>query len=163
MGVDISQDVKSNLEFAQPHAEGQYLLVDSSVLPGAFVKVVRAKQLLAQGKAKSLTEATKAVGISRSAFYKYKDCVFTYQNTSARQISTISAELVDQPGVLSEVLAVLFKSGANILTVNSNIPVDSVAAVSIAMRTEGLRVDISSVAAELRKLDGVVSLRILSN
>ena len=141
----------------------QYLLVDSSVLPGAFSKVVRAKQLLAQGRAKSLTEATKAVGLSRSAFYKYKDCVFTYQNTSARQISTISAELVDEPGVLSEVLAVLFKNGANILTVNSNIPVDSVAAVSIAMRTESLRVDARTLADELRKLDGVVNLRILSN
>ena len=143
--------------------EGQYLLVDSRVLPGAFSKVVRAKQLLAQGKAKSLTEATKAVGLSRSAFYKYKDCVFTYQNTSARQISTLTAELVDEPGVLSEVLAVLFKSGANILTVNSNIPVDSVAAVSIAMRTEGLKVDVQTMSDELLKLDGVVSLRILSN
>jgi len=148
---------------SEPSGDGQYLLVDSRVLPGAFSKVVRAKQLLAQGKAKSLTEATKAVGLSRSAFYKYKDCVFTYQNTSARQISTLSAELVDEPGVLSEVLAILFKCGANILTVNQNIPVDSVAPVSISMRTEALRVDAQSLAGELRKLDGVVNLRILSN
>ena len=159
-GVDTSQDAKP---MSEPSGDGQYLLVDSRVLPGAFSKVVRAKQLLAQGKAKSLTEATKAVGLSRSAFYKYKDCVFTYQNTSARQISTLSAELVDEPGVLSEVLAILFKCGANILTVNQNIPVDSVAPVSISMRTEALRVDAQSLAGELRKLDGVVNLRILSN
>ena len=157
------QDSKPQADIPEPCKDRQYLLVDSSVLPGAFSKVVRAKQLLAQGKVKSLTEATKAVGLSRSAFYKYKDCVFTYQNTSARQISTLSAELVDEPGVLSEVLAVLFKSGANILTVNSNIPVDSVAAVSIAMRTEALRMDVQSMAENLLKLDGVVSLRILSN
>ena len=157
------QSTKLNPKLTEPHTEGRYLLVDSSVLPGAFVKVVRAKQLLAQGKAKSLTEATKAVGLSRSAFYKYKDCVFTYQNTSARQISTLSAELVDQPGALSEVLAVLFKYGANILTINQNIPVDNVAPISISMRTEGLRADIQTVAAELRKLDCVVNLRILSN
>ncbi|MCL2856884.1 MAG: ACT domain-containing protein [Oscillospiraceae bacterium] len=157
------QDDKPRADIPLPSGEGQYLLVDSRVLPGAFSKVVRAKQLLAQGKAKSLTEATKAAGLSRSAFYKYKDCVFTYQNTSTRQIATLSAELVDEPGVLSEVLSVLFKSGANILTVNQNIPVDSVAPVSISMRTEGLRVDVQSMAGELRKLDGVVSLRILSN
>ena len=141
----------------------QYLLVDSKVLPEAFTKVVRAKQLLAQGKAKSLSEATKSVGLSRSAFYKYKDSVFTYQNTNARQMATLSAELVDQPGTLSEVLAVLFRSGANILTVNQNIPVDSVAPVSISMRTEGLTLGVEAMAAQLRELDGVVSLRILSN
>ena len=157
------QENKPCTDFPEPHGDGQYLLVDSRVLPGAFNKVVRAKQLLAQGKVKSLTEATKAVGLSRSAFYKYKDCVFTYQNTSARQISTLTAELVDEPGVLSEVLALLFKSGANILTVNQNIPVDSVAPVSISMRTEALRMDSQSLATELRKLDGVVSLRLLSN
>ena len=157
------QDDKLYADIPEPCGNGQYLLVDSRVLPGAFSKVVRVKQLLAQGKVKSLTEATKAVGLSRSAFYKYKDSVFTYQNTSARQIATLSAELVDEPGVLSEVLAVLFRSGANILTVNQNIPVDSVAPVSISMRTEALRVDIHTLADKLRKLDGVVSLRILSN
>ena len=143
--------------------DAQYLLVDSGVLPETFLKVVRAKQLLAQGKAKSLSEATKAVKLSRSAFYKYKDCVFTYQNTSARQIATLSAELVDEPGVLSELLAALFKNGANILTINQNIPVDSVAPVSISMRTEALKVNADVLATELRRLEGVVNLRILSN
>ena len=148
---------------AEDRGGSRYLLVDSKVLPEAFSKVVRAKQLLAQGKAKSLSEATKAVGLSRSAFYKYKDCVFTYQNTSANQIATLSADLVDEPGVLSELLATLFKSGANILTINQNIPVDSVAPVSISMRTEALQISVEDLAGNLQKLDGVVSLRILSN
>ena len=150
-------------EVPEGRGGSQYLLVDSKVLPEAFTKVVRAKQLLAQGKAKSLSEATKAVSLSRSAFYKYKDCVFTYQNTSARQIATLSAELVDEPGVLSEMLATLFKSGANILTINQNIPVDRVAPVSISMRTDALLVSAEALADDLRKLEGVVSLRILSN
>ncbi|HHY53153.1 MAG TPA: ACT domain-containing protein [Clostridiales bacterium] len=141
----------------------RYLLVDSKVLPEVFLKVVQAKQLLAQGKAKSLSEATKAVGISRSAFYKYKDNVFTYQNTSARQMATLTAELADQPGMLSELLAVLSKCGANILTINQNIPVDSVAPISISMRTDALTVDIETLAQKLQALDGVVNLRILSN
>jgi len=142
---------------------GRYLLVDSKVLPEVFLKVVQAKQLLAQGKAKSLSEATKAVGISRSAFYKYKDNVFTYQNTSARQMATLTAELADQPGMLSELLAILSKCGANILTINQNIPVDSVAPISISMRTDALTVDIETLAQKLQALDGVVNLRILSN
>ena len=142
---------------------GQYLLVDSKVLPDAFLKVVRAKQLLAQGRVKSLSEATKAVGLSRSAFYKYKDSVFTYQNTNARQIATLIAELVDEPGVLSELLAVLSQSGANILTINQNIPVDSVAPISISMRTDALTTDTGTLTRRLRELNGVVHIRILSN
>ena len=150
-------------DFANMPIDAQYLLVDAKVLPEAFMKVVRAKQLLAQGKVKSLSEATKAVKLSRSAFYKYKDSVFTYQNTSAKQIATLSAELVDQPGVLSEMLAVLSKNGANILTINQNIPVDSVAPVSISMRIEALRISTEALTETLRKLDGVVSLRMLTN
>ena len=154
-----------HLHFDMPNTNGdaRYLLVDSRVLPESFLKVVQAKQLLARGKAKNLSDAARAVGLSRSAFYKYKDCVFTYQNTSAQQIATLSAELVDEPGVLSELLSALFKSGANILTINQNIPVDSVAPVSVSMRTDSLRVSTNDLAEKLRGLEGVVSLRILSN
>lgn len=140
-----------------------YLLVDSRVLPEAFLKVVRAKQLLAQGKAKNLSEATKAVELSRSAFYKYKDSVFTYHNTNTRQIATLIAELVDEPGVLSELLAALSQRGANILTINQNIPVDSVAPISISMRTEALTVSVGQLTELLGELPGVVNIRILSN
>lgn len=66
----------------------QYLLVDRKVLPDAFTKVVLAKQLLAQGKARNLSEATRLADISRSAFYKYKDCVFAYQNQNTHQIDS---------------------------------------------------------------------------
>ena len=155
--------IENQQDLADTALDAQYLLVDAKVLPEAFLKVVRAKQLLAQGKVKSLSEATKAVKLSRSAFYKYKDCVFTYQNTNAKQIATLSAELVDEPGVLSNLLSVLSKNGANILTINQNIPVDSVAPVSISMRIEALRVSTETLAEDLRRLDGVVNLRILSN
>jgi len=161
--VDTLSVAKPDHIFPEIRGDAQYFLVDSKVLPEAFLKVVRAKQLLAQGKVKSLSDATKAVRLSRSAFYKYKDSVFTYQNTSARQIAALSAELVDEPGVLSELLAALFKNGANILTINQNIPVDSVAPVSISIRTEALKVSFDVLAGELRGLEGVVSLRILSN
>lgn len=140
-----------------------YLLVDSKVLPEVFLKVVQAKQLLAQGKVKNLSEATKAAGISRSAFYKYKEHVFTYQDTGTRQMATLTAELADQPGMLSEVLAILSQNGANILTINQNIPMDSVAPISISMRTDSLVADIEALSRQLQALDGVVNLRILTN
>ena len=42
--------------------------------------------------------------------------------------------LKDEPGVLSSILAALYELGANILTVNQNIPIDSVASVSISIK-----------------------------
>jgi chorismate mutase len=89
--------------------------------------------------------------------------VFTWQNVSVRHIATLVAELVDEPGVLSELLAALSRRGANILTINQNIPVDGVAPISISMRTTTLQTDIASLTGELSALTGVVNLRILSN
>jgi len=146
----------------EPDGMSRYLLVDTKVLPEAFTKVVYAKQLLAQGKAKNLSEATRLADISRSAFYKYKDCVFAYRNQSTRQIATISAELVDEAGVLSSLLAGLSQSGANILTINQNIPVDGVAPVSISMRCEHMQRDMEEVLEDLSRIDGVVRIRLLN-
>ena len=141
----------------------QYFLVDSKVLPESFLKVVKAKQLLAQGKVKNLSDATKAVGISRSVFYRYRNCIFTYHNISANQIATLTAELVDEPGVLSAVLGILSDRGANILTINQNIPVDGVAPISVSMRIEKLNMTIPELTAEVDCLSGVVGARILSS
>ena len=74
------------------------------------------------------------VDLSRSAFYKYKDSVFFYEDQDKSRVITYSLWLSDDPGVLSEVLTVLSRFGVNILTVNQNIPVDRVALVTISFR-----------------------------
>jgi len=141
----------------------QYLLVEASVLPEVFHKVVEAKRLIAQGRAGSLSQAAKQVGISRSALYKYKDCVFAYRGDAAKQIATIFCELCDEPGVLSSLLAAISGAGANIITINQNIPVDGVAPVSVSIRTDNLAMSSHEMLAELKKLYGVVAIRLLAN
>lgn len=143
-------------------AESELFLVDSQVLPDVFAKVVHAKKLLATGKAKTLSEATTLAEISRSAFYKYKDFVFTYENQAQSKIATIYAELADETGVLSALLLALGRAGANILTINQNIPVDGVAPVSVAFRTRSMTADLSEMLAEIRAIAGVVKVRIIS-
>jgi len=140
----------------------KYLLVDAKVLPEAFTKVVHAKRLLAQGKAKNLSEATRLADISRSAFYKYKDHVFDYQHHNTRQIATLSCELADEAGVLSGLLATLSESGGNVLTINQNIPVDGVAHVSIALRCDHMDRQIEDVLRQLSALEGVVRVRLVN-
>ncbi len=135
------------------------LLVDSSVLPDVFEKVVEAKKLLAMGKVKNNSEAAKLAGISRSAFYKYKDCVFVHNQEIDEKVVTISANLSDNPGVLSGIINEITKLGGNILTLNQNIPVDGVAPISISIRLEK-DINLSAITEGLQKLSGIVDLKI---
>ncbi|NLM79507.1 MAG: ACT domain-containing protein, partial [Clostridiales bacterium] len=107
------------------------LLVDSSVLPKVFSQVLEAKELLASGKVSTAAEAARVAGISRSAFYKYRDAVYPYESRGIGRIITVYLELRDKPGVLSGVLSEFANAGANILTVNQNIPLKGRALVSI--------------------------------
>ena len=140
----------------------KYLLVDSQILPEVYLKVILAKKLLAQGKAKSASDAAKAAGISRSAFYKYKDFVHEYNTRLSDSIMTVSVSLMDEPGMLASVLSAVSGSGANILTVHQNIPTDSVAPVSISMRTKQLNCTEEEMLVRLRELPGVLDAKFVS-
>ena len=138
------------------------LLVDTAVLPEVFLKVIYAKKMLAQGKAKSASEAAKLAGISRSAFYKYKDCVQEYTSKMSDNIVTLYVTLADEPGVLSSVITQLYTLGANILTVNQNIPVDSIAHVSISAKIGYINCTEGELLLAVQSLDGVVEGKLLS-
>ncbi|MDL2232433.1 ACT domain-containing protein [Ruminococcaceae bacterium OttesenSCG-928-L11] len=141
----------------------KYYLVEASVLPEVFLKVVQAKQYLAQGKAQNLSKAAQMAGISRSALYKYKDAISPYLGTSTQHMATMYAALADEPGVLSALLGLLCEHGANILTINQSIPVDGVAPVTVSMRTEKLSMDPEELTAIIEGLDGVVEIKLLAN
>lgn len=136
-----------------------FLLVDAQVLPEVFIKVVQAKMLLAQGKAKSSSQAAQMAGISRSAYYKYKDSVYMYDERMNENIVTFYLTLEDRPGVLSTVLSTLYQAGANIITVNQNIPVDGVAIASVSARTGNSSLARSEILEMLGSLDGIVEAK----
>lgn len=136
-------------------APQKLLLVDASVLPDVFEKVLAAKQLLASGDAQTASEAARKAGLSRSAFYKYKDMVFPYDANGGGQILTVHFVLSDRPGVLSAVLTAFASAGANVLTVNQNIPADGAATVSISARTDRLGLPIETFLQQLYQLQGV--------
>ncbi len=137
----------------------QFLVVSADVLPSVFLKVIEAKRLLSKAQAKNSSEACRMVGISRSAYYKYKDNVKVYEENSTRQLSTLYMRLSDEPGVLSHVLQQLYEAGANILTVNQNIPVDTVAVVTISIQINRDRTDLDEILASLAGIYGVVSIK----
>lgn len=136
------------------------ILVNTKVLPPVFAGVILAKQLLADGRAVNTTQAAKMAGISRSAFYKYRDFVYEY-STNDSNTKNISALLSDKVGVFSALTTVLYKFGVNIITANQNMPTDGTASVSLTVRTDKLQAPLDELLEELRKTDGVISVKIL--
>lgn len=139
-------------------SDSNMLLIHPDVLPEVYLRVVQAKRLLASGEAKSASDAARLSGISRSAFYKYKDAVFAYSERASGRIVTFHAVLRDLPGVLSTLIGELYRQGANILTVNQNIPVDGAALVSLSVRTDHLQGDIADLIRSLRQVDGILRI-----
>lgn len=136
-----------------------YFLIDSSILPDVYSKVIEAKNLLATGEASSAAQAARMAGISRSAYYKYKDKIFEYSE-KGEDTTTINAKLLDNAGVLSSVMNELYMSGANVLSVNQSIPVNTVADVTITVRISDSDITNEQLVEKIKNISGVKSLNI---
>ena len=140
----------------------KYYIVAADALPEIFIKVTEAKRMMQTGEVDTVGEATKRAGISRSAFYKYKDSVQPFNDMKAEHIITFYAMLKDKSGVLSRVLSIFASSGANILTINQSIPTNGCAAVTISAETSDMAESLEQLLATVSALDGVVKLEILA-
>ena len=134
----------------------KYYIVEAKALPEVFLKVAEAKWLLETGEATTVNEAAKATGISRSAFYKYRDCISPFQNMMAGRIITFQMVLKDKAGVLSSILSIFANCGANILTINQSIPTGGKAMVTISAETGALNCPIEELTHVLAETRGVV-------
>ena len=140
----------------------KYYIVAADALPEIFVKVAEAKRMMQTGEAETVGAATRLTGISRSAFYKYKDSVQPFNDMKAEHIITFYAMLKDMAGILSGVLTVFAASGANILTINQSIPTNGCAAVTISAETSRMEESLEQLISDVAALNGVVKFEILA-
>lgn len=140
----------------------QYYIVEASALPEVFLKVAETKRLLSTGEATTVNEATRMTEISRSAFYKYRDAVMPFQNMMTGRIVTYQLLLHDEPGLLSEILLIFADAGANISTINSIVPTNGTAVVTISAETIDLKIPLEELIAKLNALEGVVKADVLA-
>lgn len=140
----------------------KYYLVSAEALPEVFIKVAEAKRMLQVGEADTVGEAARLVGISRSAFYKYKDAVQPFQNMRAGHIITFYALLKDIPGVLSNYLSIFANSGANILTINQTIPTNGCTGVTISAETSDMVEGLEELMARASSAEGVLKFEIMA-
>ena len=142
--------------------QAKYFIVEASAMPEIFRKVAQAKRMLETGEADTVNAAAQAVGISRSAFYKYKDTVRPFHDTLHGRIVTFQMMLKDEPGVLSGLLNVLAGTGINVLTINQNLPVNGTAVVTMTAETSALQGSIEEMLGAAGETPGVIKCEILA-
>lgn len=140
----------------------KYYIVEASALPEVFLKVAEAKRLLSTGEATTVNEATRMTDISRSAFYKYRDSVLPFQNMMTGRIITYQILLHDEPGLLSSILGLFAAANANIMTINSIVPTNGTAVVTISAETMDLTIPLEDLLHSIEQTRGVVKAEVLA-
>lgn len=140
----------------------KYFIVESSVLPEIYLKVAEAKRLLEAGEERTVNGAVRRTGISRSAFYKYKDAIRPFQDMMRGRIVTIQVLLRNETGALSSVLNLLADRGINVLTINQSIPGGGAAAVTLGLETSGVDGELEELLAVLREEKEVIRCEVLA-
>ena len=140
----------------------KYYIVEAKALPETFQKVAEVKRILSSNGAGKVNRVTQEVGISRSAYYKYKDSIFPFENLMAGRIITFQISLRDEAGLLSRLLQVFAEAGANILTINQTIPVGGFALLTISAETIDLNCPLEALLRQIEQHSGVSRAEILA-
>ena len=141
----------------------KYYIVNSSILPRSFGKVIKARHLLNSGQVKLVGQAAKKVGISRGTYYKYRDFVFSLEHQTKRR-SVISFMLKNQSGILSKVLNQISETNASILTINQNIPIHNIASVVISLDLNSMKKnqDLDELLKAIQQIKGTSKVHLVA-
>lgn len=140
----------------------EYFLVEKKILSDVFIKVMEVKQRLNTGESVSVNEAVKKTGLSRSAYYKYKDSIMPFYEAANGKKVTLLITVENFQGILASILKIVASSRASILTINQNIPINGLADISISLETATMFGSVEDILTDINKLAGVRSCRILS-
>lgn len=140
----------------------RYYVVKEQAVPEVLLKVVEAKKLLDSGRASTINEAADQVGISRSSFYKYKEDIFEFHEHSQGTTLTLTFQMEDAPGLLSDVLKIIAQFGANILTIHQSIPINGVASLSLSIQVLPTTGDVSEMLEAMESHSGVRNVKLLA-
>ena len=142
-------------------SDDPYYLIRRSQLPEVIRRTTLVSELLSRHSTMSVLEATRQVGISRSAYYKYKETVRPFSANIAGQIVTLALTLRHERGVLSEVLNTLAALRANILTINQSLPLQGLATVILSVETRDLTGELTEAVEAVRNVQGVLQAAIV--
>ena len=141
----------------------KYFVVKQKAIPEVLLKVVEAKRLLESEKVLTIQEAVDAVGISRSSFYKYKDDIFPFHDNSQGTTITLTFQMDDEPGILSDVLKIIAEYRAQYPDDPSGVfPINGIASLTLSIQVLQTTGDISRMIEQLEGQPSVHTCKILA-
>ncbi len=156
------KDIKSPWKGAGMADSSDYYVVKKKALPEVLLSVVEAKRLLETRKVSNVQEAVDVVGISRSSFYKYKDDIFRFHDNSQGTTITLTFQMDDEPGILSDVLKIIADHGANILTIHQSIPINGTASLSLSIQILETTHDVEAMISMMEDRRGVHDVHLIA-
>ena len=136
-------------------------LVREEILPKAIKKTILAKEMINRGEVRTVNEAVAKAKLSRSAYYKYKNYVYSFFEATRDKIVTLALLISHRPGTLQDVLRVIAEEGGNVLTINQGLPARGAATVHISLETAKLRSDFQTLLEKVDVVDGVQKLEVI--
>ena len=136
----------------------KFYLIREDVLPESVVKTLKIKEVLKNNPSLSIFEAVKQFDLSRSAFYKYRDTIFSIDEKieSTREF-TLILYVNDIVGMLAEVLNTL-----SVLTIHQSIPMEGRATITLSLDATSTDLEIDDVMEALRIVDHVSKVELIS-
>jgi chorismate mutase len=142
--------------------EEKFYIVSEEILSTAIKKTVEVKELLRNGVEEQVKDAVKRIGLSRSSYYKYKDYIFPLADDKREELVTLSLLVVDQAGVLSQVLSKIAKYKGNVLTINQDLPLEDVAHVTVTLEINKLVISLEDLVEILTSITGIRKTEIIT-
>lgn len=143
-------------------AKNSYYIVDKSILPDYFEKVVETRRLLSGGIVKEVSAAVRMTGISRSTYYKYKDFIFEPDESSNERKAVFFMLLSHEKGVLSSVLTEFSSFDANIIAITQSPPISGKASVVITLDISRLTCEVSRLTQTASQIKGVEQVKLVN-
>lgn len=142
-------------------AKDEVFIVSKRALPKVLRKVVEVKRMLASNPDLTVQEAADSVDLSRSSFYKYKDDVLPFHETSRGKTVNVLLQVSDETGVLSAILKEVAQCGANVLTIQQSIPIGGIASVALGFEILPETADLDELEQRIQSVSGVQRLQVL--
>ncbi|HEY4579176.1 MAG TPA: ACT domain-containing protein [Savagea sp.] len=147
----------------KPLGEGQFYIVHESVLTESMQKMLEVKKILASGEAKTVLDATEKIGLSRSAYYKYRDTVFPFEAIARERVITIFIQLEDRKGSLANILSTVSEAKCNVLTIHQTIPVQGRANITLSLDVTEMPLSLEDFVHRLKTTPFIDSVHLISS
>ena len=137
----------------------KFLIVSTSVLPDYFLNVVKAEELVLSGEM-TISQACEQMNISRSTFYKYRNKVFR-SNREYTKKSILSFKMIDEKGVLNNILKIFYEFNINNVSINQAMPIRNYSYVIIMVDLSETNLDVQELTKKLKQVNGIKSVNVV--